>query len=130
MCRLARSRDPRPMVRHTAAPNLTRRLCSAAGVMLPFDTHEYVFALGRVRHRYNAKESFHLTARCSRPISNLQSPIANLGGPSDSPASHAPSAVQVLAGSISTRISLHLPCLNRRTLSAHRVAWPIRIAVQ
>src|SRR4026209_1965864 len=53
---------------------------------------------------------------CRLPsISGLKSPIRDL---------------QVRAGSISTRMSLHLPCLNLKTLSAHRVAWPMRIAVQ
>jgi hypothetical protein len=35
-----------------------------------------------------------------------------------------------LAGSISTAIVRHLPCLNRTTLSVARVAWPTTIAVQ
>ena len=39
-------------------------------------------------------------------------------------------AAQGLAGSISTAIPRHLPCLNLTTLSVARVAWPTTMAVQ
>src|SRR5437899_6057873 len=45
-------------------------------------------------------------------------------------AEEAISAVYGRAGSTSTRMLRHFPWRNRRTLSAQRVIWPSKIAVQ